>query len=152
MKSQSLARAEAGEIRNEGINTGTLWGSSAAARGRGDCPRLAMPVPVVCGKITHDCPSPSWDGASQQDEQDTPCPVLEQVTLLGTGEGSVTRTKCSGCSSQTSECDHLHGNPWKGWESHPASSCSTDHSSQRKDEASRCDSSGLSKPHSPTQV
>lgn len=41
MKSQSPARAEAGEIRNEGINTGTPWGSSAAAREGGDCPRLA---------------------------------------------------------------------------------------------------------------
>lgn len=63
MKSQSPAHAEAGEIRNEGINTGTPWGSSAAAWGGGDCPRLAMPVPVVCGKIA--LPHPGMEHPSR---------------------------------------------------------------------------------------
>lgn len=56
MKRQSPGSAEAGEIRSKGINTGSPWGSSAAATeaaaSREMVPVPGSPVPVVCDKIS----------------------------------------------------------------------------------------------------
>lgn len=112
---------------------------------------------MVCGKIIHYCPSPSWARASKQVGLTRTRIILSWTKYHESRwlawaviwDSWVTWTMCSGWGSQIFECAWLHFNTWKGWESHPVSSFSNiKHSTHRKDEASRCDTNGFSKPHS----
>lgn len=68
MKRQSPGSAEAGEIRSKGINTGSPWGSSAAAQKLLQAGKWCLCQAVLCQWFVtryHYCPSPSGERMSR---------------------------------------------------------------------------------------